>query len=158
MNEGICRGCGARIGWVKLKSGKNMPVDLESIDPDFAEIGDVLVTESGRVVTVGSGNDSETASETCYVSHFATCAKGDEFRRTKNAGYIREEFLEALAIGLIGLCVIGIACNGSKNSFGPTPDERRLEVCKLDVRSLETQLAQCLQRRLVPRRTTELKP
>ena len=31
-NFGQCRTCGARIMWIKTKSGKNMPVDPQFVD------------------------------------------------------------------------------------------------------------------------------
>jgi hypothetical protein len=54
-----CRGCGESIDWVKTTNGKPMPVDTEYV---------TVVTDKGEVV---KGR----------VSHFATCAQADRFRK-----------------------------------------------------------------------------
>ena len=59
----VCKGCGAYIKWVKMKTGGNMPVDIDEVK--IVRIGDDLVGE-----VVGG-----------YVSHFATCPKSDKFRK-----------------------------------------------------------------------------
>lgn len=85
---GICRSCGKSIHWIELKSGKMMPCDDTFITPAEANIGDVLVTESGRVVQVDK--EAKYAEAMCgvhcggYVSHFSTCPQAGEWRKPKN--------------------------------------------------------------------------
>lgn len=70
---GTCRGCGDEIRWVKFPaSGKSMPVDAE---PSSA--GDVAVDVEGNARKVGQGYSGDR-----YVSHFVTCARRDEFRKS----------------------------------------------------------------------------
>lgn len=60
-----CRSCGAEIHWVRMMSGKKMPVDVRHQT--------VVVehpTEPGLYITkVG------------YTSHFATCPNTDQHRK-----------------------------------------------------------------------------
>lgn len=62
MDSGECRGCGAPIYWVTMKSGKKHPVDRG---------------RQVRVVFVGGQWEAVGA----YTSHFSSCPKRDEFRR-----------------------------------------------------------------------------
>lgn len=76
MNEpqrGECRSCRRPILWVRTESGKPMPLDAKP-RPD----GNVVV-RGGRAVYLS--RDS-TATDTRYVSHFATCAQGKGWRRS----------------------------------------------------------------------------
>ncbi|MGH9549010.1 MAG: hypothetical protein ACRD3W_06535 [Terriglobales bacterium] len=60
MNEGNCRSCDERIIWMKTSTGKNMPVDAETV-----EVGD------------------EEFDPKRHTSHFATCPDAAEHRRKK---------------------------------------------------------------------------
>lgn len=83
-SKSVCRGCGAKIKWIKMKSGKMMPVDPEPI-PYKTELPSpkkqTLVTEDGRVV---SGFLDLESDKIGYVSHFATCPSAGRFRGAKN--------------------------------------------------------------------------
>ncbi len=74
----ICRGCGKDIIWIKLKSGKSNPVD-----PEKLHIQDNLV--EGKVIVVSSSGDVGQLSKLNegYISHFATCATVNKFRKEK---------------------------------------------------------------------------
>ena len=53
-----CRGCGQEITWIKMKTGKSMPVDPERIMYWDDENGkDVLVTPDGETVTCSLTGD-----------------------------------------------------------------------------------------------------
>lgn len=79
-----CRGCGATIEWIRMKSGKAMPVDPE---PVFVEEGgsQVFVTDEGDTITgrqVWPTTQEEKARLTvAYVPHWATCPEARQFRR-----------------------------------------------------------------------------
>ena len=79
-----CRGCGSTIEWVRMKSGKAMPVDPE---PVFVEEGgsQVFVTDEGDTITGGIAwpeTPEEKARMTvAYVPHWATCPAARQFRR-----------------------------------------------------------------------------
>lgn len=81
-----CKGCGAKILWVKTAEGNNMPCDPELISVDDCDVGTVLVTVDGDVLkvtsqSVVSGEDCQPAEG--YVSHFATCPEAEKFRKRK---------------------------------------------------------------------------
>lgn len=51
-SEGTCRQCGRRILWVRMKSGKNMPVDMALHNYKKDSTGkEKIVTSDGEVVT-----------------------------------------------------------------------------------------------------------
>lgn len=73
VNEGTCRKCGKRIMWVRMKSGKNMPVDMAL--HNFKRDGtgkEKIVTPAGDVVT-GKIVAGEYGDGAGYISHFASC-------------------------------------------------------------------------------------
>lgn len=73
-NIGKCRNCGKRIRFIRLKSGKTMPVD-ETIVTYKKEQGgkDRIVLTTGEVVVCVSGVSGEEADGYGYISHFASC-------------------------------------------------------------------------------------
>lgn len=81
-NFGRCGGCGAQVIWIKTKAGKNMPCNPALVDYKAGGKDKIVLTTgdvvSGTVVSASDGPDG------CgYISHFATCAKADRFRRKK---------------------------------------------------------------------------
>lgn len=75
IKEGICRGCGKKIGWVRMLSGKRMPVDLEPVQKV------VVIYHDPQGVLPSMG---KTVSG--YTSHFATCPQADKFRKGGESG------------------------------------------------------------------------
>lgn len=59
-DEGVCRGCGAKIVWQKMASGRANPCDPQVL---------AVVTEDGAVVRG-------------RISHFSTCHAAGRFRGT----------------------------------------------------------------------------
>ena len=75
-NMGQCRACGARILWIRTKSGKNMPVNPEFVDYRKAAGGrERIVTPEGDVVTGERCRADDKPDGYGYISHFATCPK-----------------------------------------------------------------------------------
>lgn len=73
-NIGQCRSCGKRIRFIRMKSGKNMPVDERFVNYKLAADGkERVVTPAGDVVACIIGVDANEADGFGYVSHFATC-------------------------------------------------------------------------------------
>ena len=62
-----CRSCGAPIIWVRMETGRRMPVDADSL----------------TTVLVVSGDRTKGAMRTAGTSHFSTCPQADEHRRGK---------------------------------------------------------------------------
>lgn len=74
-----CRACDAPIVWAVTSAGKQMPVDATpNVKGNIVLYEDrggkplALVVESGRV----------SSDAPRYVSHFATCPKADQFRKS----------------------------------------------------------------------------
>ena len=90
-----CRGCGKEILWIWTKGGMKMPVDPEPVWVLKETGGDTFVTRDGRIIIgrkIGDAWDGpEAMVEECFVSHFATCPVGGQFRnrkpRTRPPGY-----------------------------------------------------------------------
>ena len=74
-NIGQCRYCRKRILFIKMKSGKTMPVNETFINFKIVDGGkDRIVTPNGEIVTCTSGVRVEEADGYGYMSHFATCS------------------------------------------------------------------------------------
>lgn len=74
-SEGTCRQCGRRILWVRMRSGKNMPVDMALHNYKKDSTGkEKIVTPDGEVVT-GRILVGERGDGAGYISHFASCKK-----------------------------------------------------------------------------------
>ena len=74
-----CRSCGAQIIWIKMKSGKAMPVDAKPIPyRESFSSGMKLVTAEGEVVQASYDGNSQNYG---YTSHFVTCPNADMHRR-----------------------------------------------------------------------------
>lgn len=82
-----CRGCGKAIHFVdSAVGGKKIPCDLERrhITPGMGR--DALVDDAGHVirgVLASEDADVEPGMVGGWISHFATCAKAEEFRKAK---------------------------------------------------------------------------
>lgn len=62
----LCRGCGKRIFWGVTDDGKKVPLDPT---PPTYYLGDLISGGTFKIMR----------SDTCYVSHFATCSHANEF-------------------------------------------------------------------------------
>lgn len=80
-----CSSCGAYVKWIKMTSGKYMPVDDVPIRYIHApHRGDmVFVTERGTVERgfVAKEDESVIPVSVGYQSHFATCPNADSHRK-----------------------------------------------------------------------------
>lgn len=73
-NIGQCRNCGKRIRFIKMKSGKSMPVDERFVNYHLNKAGNErIVTPEGEVVVCTTGIGPDKADGYGYISHFATC-------------------------------------------------------------------------------------
>ncbi len=79
-NFGKCSKCGKRILFVRMKSGKAMPVDPGLLN--YTKGGkERVVLPSGEVVAGTYVSDPAKADGYGYKSHFATCEYANMFRR-----------------------------------------------------------------------------
>lgn len=81
MNKATCRGCGARIVWIKTPAGKAMPCDPSPVYYKADHEGkDRIVTTRGEVVacTITTGANATDAG---YRPHWATCPQAGRFKR-----------------------------------------------------------------------------
>ncbi len=67
FNTSKCRSCGAYIIWLKTSTGKNIPVDADSLDDVEIEGGEKPIFDA----------------KAGHISHFATCPNADKHRRRK---------------------------------------------------------------------------
>ena len=79
----VCKSCGARITWIRMKSGKAMPCDAGAVpyrQVTAADAGGILtiVTADGNVV---HGIRDECSNYIGYTSHFATCPNAAAHRK-----------------------------------------------------------------------------
>lgn len=76
-----CKGCGARIFYVKTMNGNRMPLNPDEITFTPAGGPDTFVTMDGKVERGKRSQDGQTG----YLSHFATCPMANRFRNVKRA-------------------------------------------------------------------------
>lgn len=81
-----CKGCGARIIWVKTKNGTFLPCNPEAVEIDPAGAKTMcIVTDDGDVQWGSPVNrDSLFLPDKTIMgrlSHFATCPDAKKFRR-----------------------------------------------------------------------------
>ena len=81
-NLGKCKSCGQRIRFVRMRSGKSMPVNEQLVNYKLEDKGkDKIVTPKGDVVSCISGVDVSEADGYGYISHFATCPNAQKHRK-----------------------------------------------------------------------------
>lgn len=77
-----CRSCGARIIFIRMKSGKSMPVNPAFVNYKNNPGGkDRIVLPSGDVIACDANASAEEADGYGYVSHFATCPNAGKHRK-----------------------------------------------------------------------------
>ena len=76
-----CRSCGAEINWIRMASGKSMPVDPYLRSMIKGEGRDTLVTEDGAVIHGRLAAYEDGANASGYISHFSTCPNADSHRK-----------------------------------------------------------------------------
>lgn len=83
----MCRGCGARIDWIKMKTGKMMPVDPEAVMVIEGKGREVFVTDEGETFTGRGARPEEERMElpVGFVPHWATCRRAGDFRRGRGS-------------------------------------------------------------------------
>ena len=76
-----CRTCGAEIKFIKMKSGKWNPVDIQkrTVKKDGGK--ETLITEEGELIRGTFASVEECANGTGYISHFSTCPNASQFRK-----------------------------------------------------------------------------
>lgn len=78
-----CRSCGKEIIWIKMKSGKSMPVDPYKHTVIIGKGNETLVTQDGNIIHGKFASYEEGANASGYVSHFSTCPFANEHRRSR---------------------------------------------------------------------------
>ena len=83
----LCRGCGARIEWIRTKAGKMMPVDPDPVMVIEGEGREVFVTDEGDSITGRRAGTGEENMElpVGFVPHWATCRRAGDFRRGRGS-------------------------------------------------------------------------
>lgn len=81
-----CRSCGANIRWVISDStGKVIPIDADASAKGNLRMLKTLSQNGQAVVVVVSGAEREAlrARGEAFMSHFATCPQGPQWRRPR---------------------------------------------------------------------------
>lgn len=73
-----CRGCGREIVWLRMKSGKQMPVDPEPVYV-AGDGKDNFITDEGETIR-GTASDADTGT-VGFVPHWDTCPASRWFRK-----------------------------------------------------------------------------
>lgn len=77
-----CRSCGERIMFIRMKSGKSMPVNPTFVNFKKNPGGkDRIVLPSGDVIACDANVSVDEADG--YVSHFATCPMAGKHRNKR---------------------------------------------------------------------------
>ena len=80
MGLGYCKGCGAKIFWVKTVDGRNMPCNPKLLPVLRGEGGEKFINQGG-VVFSGSEVPEERANSFAMRPHWGTCPAAGRFRR-----------------------------------------------------------------------------
>lgn len=81
-----CRSCGAEIRWIRMQSGKSMPVDPKMLAarlPEADEKTEVLITEGGATIrgVVCELDFLDDIQWPCFRPHWASCPHADQHRK-----------------------------------------------------------------------------
>ena len=81
-----CRSCGAEIRWIRMQSGKSMPVDPKMLAarlPEADEKTEVLITEGGATIrgVVCELDFLDDIQWPCFRPHWASCPHADRHRK-----------------------------------------------------------------------------
>lgn len=81
----VCKGCGAKIKWIRTIGGKKMPVDPEAVFVTAREGSERFVTDEGAVISGRLARLDEVGSRTplAYVPHWKTCPNAADFRQKR---------------------------------------------------------------------------
>lgn len=80
----VCKACGKPIKFIRTKSGRWEPCDLAKHSMIKGDGGTMcLVTDAGEVFCGYPASREDGANCSGYISHFATCAGADGFRKKK---------------------------------------------------------------------------
>jgi len=82
---GICKGCGAKIKWIRTIGGKKMPVDPEAVFVIVCGGQERFVTDDGAVILGREARLDEIHDTTplMHVPHWKTCPNVGDFRKKK---------------------------------------------------------------------------
>ena len=89
--ETPCRACGKMILFLKTVNGKTTPVDANAMYFRKREHGKELFVLMNGSTARGETCGEAEADAIGYISHFATCPKADEFRKTGKKARKRKE-------------------------------------------------------------------
>ncbi len=78
-----CKSCGAKIKYIRLQTGKTMPVNAGSLIPvrPGGSKSVCVVTPEGKVIMGDPVWKGHPEAVEGYVSHFATCPDAEKWRK-----------------------------------------------------------------------------
>ncbi len=86
MNTAQCKGCGAAIKFIRMKSGKMMPVNPEPYMADQSRTGkEIFVRPDGELIKGKSicklDPGTKHAGYDHYIPHWASCPAAKQFKK-----------------------------------------------------------------------------
>ncbi len=83
----LCKACGKEIFFIKTDHFKSVPCDAEPVWIHQQSGGTPYIRIDGSTVVGYIAGDADDDPDSnlipAYVSHFATCPAGDQFRKTR---------------------------------------------------------------------------
>ena len=77
-----CKSCNEEIIWIKMRSGKSMPCNADSIIYWKNPKGKAtVITPNGETYRADLEGDLDKATGIGYIPHWATCPQAKNFRR-----------------------------------------------------------------------------
>ena len=74
----ICKGCGAEIRWIRMPSGKAMPVDVPGVPFTPGGGPTRFILENGSITYGVKGRSGPMIG---YVPHWSTCPAAGHFKK-----------------------------------------------------------------------------
>ena len=81
MNQGICRGCGVPIVFLKSAIGRYIPCDAQLVRYRENPSGKDMVVVDGKGVVRCDLDFEGFATGMARISHFATCPNAKDFKK-----------------------------------------------------------------------------
>ena len=83
MSMAKCKGCGAPIEFIRLNSGKQIPVNPKPVYVEDKAAKEIIVTADGRISNGRQEPDPPVQAIRGYISHFSTCPMAGAFRKRR---------------------------------------------------------------------------
>lgn len=76
-----CRACGAEINFIRMTTGKYMPVEAEPVFVVPGESEVRYVSDNGILFPGTEVSENDGTADVAYVPHWSKCTSADRFRK-----------------------------------------------------------------------------